>query len=54
MSEVFDKEVIRIYNRYMTDKDRDSNESVVTKDMGYLSSVTDARIFLEKLYKKDS
>ena len=52
MSEVFDKEVIRIYNRYMTDKDRDSNESVVTKDMGYLSSVTDARIFLEKLYKK--
>ena len=29
-------------------------KSVVTKDMGYLSSVTDARIFLEKLYKKDS
>ena len=54
MSEVFDKEVIRIYNRYMTDKDRDTNESVVTKDMGYLSTVTDARIFLEKLYKKDS
>ena len=54
MSEVFDKEVIRIYNRYMNDKDRETNESVVTKDMGYLSSVTDARIFLEKLYKKDS
>ena len=54
MSEVFDKEVIRIYNRYLTDKDRETNESVVTKDMGYLSSVTDARIFLEKLYKKDS
>ena len=54
MSEVFDKEVIRIYNRYMIDKDRETNESVVTKDMGYLSSVTDARIFLEKLYKKDS
>ena len=54
MSEVFDKEVIRIYNRYMIDKDRETNESVVTKDMVYLSSVTDARIFLEKLYKKDS
>ena len=52
MSEVFDKEVIRIYNRYLTDKDRDTNESIVTKDMGYLSTVTDARIFLEKLYKK--
>ena len=54
MSEVFDKEIIRIYNRYLTDKDRESNESIVTKDMGYLSTVTDARIFLEKLYKKNS
>ena len=54
MSEIFDKEVIRIYNRYMVDKDRETNESVVTKDMGYLSTVTDARIFLEKLYKKKS
>ena len=54
MSEVFDKEVIRIYNRYMTDKDRETNESIISKDMGYLSTVTDARIFLEKLYKKDS
>ena len=43
-----------IRDSYMTDKDRETNESVVTKDMGYLSSVTDARIFLEKLYKKDS
>ena len=33
MSEVFDKEVIRIYNRYLTDKDRDTNEAIVTKDM---------------------
>ena len=52
MSEVFDKEVIRIYNRYMVDKDRETNESVVTKDMGYLSRVSDARVLLEKLYKK--
>ena len=52
MSEVFDKEVIRIYNRYLTDKDRETNESIISKDMGYLSSVSDARIFLEKLYKK--
>ena len=54
MSEIFDKEIIRIYNRYLNDKDRESNESIVTKDMGYLSTVTDARIFLEKLYKKNS
>ena len=54
MSEVFDKEVVRIYNRYLNDKDRETNESIISKDMGYLSSVTDARIFLEKLYKKES
>ena len=54
MSEVFDKEVIRIYNLYLNDKDRETNESIISKDMGYLSSVTDARIFLEKLYKKES
>ena len=54
MSEVFDKEVIRIYNRYLNDKDRETNESIISKDMGYLSSVTDARIFSEKLYKKES
>ena len=54
MSEVFDKEVIRIYSRYLTDKDRETNESIISKDMGYLSSVSDARIFLEKLYKKNS
>ena len=53
ISEVFDKEVIRIYNRYLNDKDRETNESVITKDMGYLSTVTDARIFLEKLYKNN-
>ena len=54
MSEVFDKDVIKIYNRYLDDKDRESNESIISKDMGYLSSVTEARIFLEKLYKKNS
>ena len=52
MSEVFDKEVVRIYSRYLTDKDRETNESIISKDMGYLSRVSDARVFLEKLYKK--
>ena len=54
MSEVFDKDVIKIYNRYLDDKDRESNESIISKDMGYLSSVTEARIFLETLYKTNS
>ena len=41
----------RIYNRYLQDKDRETNESKINKDMGFLSSISDARVFLEKLYK---
>ena len=33
------------------DKDRDNNRSPTNKDMGFLSSISDARVFLEKLYK---
>ncbi len=31
MSEVFDKEVIRIYNRYLTDKDRETQRNYIRK-----------------------
>ena len=45
------EQIIKIYERYIKDKDRDSNESPADQDMGFLSSISDARIFLEKLYK---
>ena len=51
VSEIHDDQVIKIYERYLKDKDRDNNASPVDKDMGFLSSISDARIFLEKLYK---
>ena len=51
MSEIHDQDIIRIYNRYLKDKDRESNECKINKDMGFLSSISDARVFLEKLYK---
>ena len=51
VSEIHDDQVIKIYERYLKDKDRDTNESPANKDMGFLSSISDARIFLEKLYK---
>ena len=51
VSEIHDEQVIKIYERYLKDKDRDDNKSPINKDMGFLSSISDARIFLEKLYK---
>ena len=51
VSEIHDDQVIKIYERFLKDKDRDTNQSPANKDMGFLSSISDARIFLEKLYK---
>ena len=51
LTEVHDDQIIKIYNRYLKDKDRENNESAANKDMGFLSSISDARVFLEKLYK---
>ena len=51
VTEISDDQVIKIYERYLKDKDKDHNESSINKDMGFLSSISNARIFLEKLYK---
>ena len=47
---VHNNQVIKIYERYLKDKDRETNQSPADEDMGFLSSISDARIFLEKLY----
>jgi len=51
LTEVHDDQTINIYHRYLKDKDRENNKSDANQDMGFLSSISDARIFLEKLYK---
>ena len=51
VTEISDDQIIKIYERYLKDKDRDNNQSPTNKDMGFLSSISDARVFLEKLYK---
>jgi len=40
-----------VYNRYLNEKDQISNRTDINENMGFLSSVSDARVFLEKLYK---
>jgi hypothetical protein len=54
MTEVNDKIFIKIYQKYLKDKDKKSGRSEISPNMGYVSSVADARISLEKLYKSNS
>jgi hypothetical protein len=51
MTETKDKELIKIYEKYVKEKNRKTGRSKVTPNMGYLSSIADARIRLEKLYR---
>ena len=53
MTEVHDKHLIKVYNRYLKEKDQISNRTDINENMGFLSSVSDARVFLEKLYKSN-
>jgi len=58
MTEITDENVIEFYNRYLEDDDdtplsqnSSPGKAEVTKKMGYVSSVEDARKLLEDLYK---
>ena len=56
MTETTDKKLIDIYTKYLNDEDsidvyRSSGEVKVSNEMGYISSVEDARKKLEELYK---
>jgi len=60
MSEIKDENMIRIYTNYIEECEEDSayekevkstEEATITSQMGYISSVEDARKLLEDLYK---
>ncbi len=51
MTEVHDKHMIGVYSKFLRDQHRTTNKANLNSDMGFLSSISDARIFLEKLYK---
>ncbi len=53
MTEIKDQGVIKIYKKFLRDKNRSSQKIKVTSNMGYLTSVKEARKFLEKLYDND-
>jgi hypothetical protein len=54
MSEVTDEDVLKMYNKYVKKKNKEETSNKPTPNMGYLSSIADARIYLEKLYKLGS
>ena len=44
--------MIRMYQRFVQDTDKDNrNEPKLSRKMGYISTVNDAKDILEKLYK---
>jgi hypothetical protein len=56
MTETTDRKLIDVYTKYLNDDDsvevyKPSGEVKVSNDMGYISSVEDARKKLEELYK---
>ena len=51
ISEVRDEEMIEMYHKFLRQKNEKDSKNPITKEMGYLSSVTEARKMLEKLYE---
>ena len=47
-----DVHMIRMYQKFVQDSDRDNkNQPKISRKMGYISTVHDAKDILEKLYK---
>lgn len=53
MTEVTDEDLIKIHKKFVKEKNKKSNKTKVTSKMGYLSTIADARVSLEKLYKSN-
>ena len=51
ISEVRDEETIEMYHKFLRQKDKSDSKNPLTPEMGYISSVSEARKRLEKLYK---
>ena len=52
LSESSDVHMIKMYQRFVQDTDRDNkNQPKLSRKMGYIATVNDAKDILEKLYK---
>ena len=51
ISEVRDPETLEMYHKFLRQKENKNSKNPLSPEMGYLSSVSEARKRLEKLYK---
>jgi hypothetical protein len=51
ISEVRDEETIEMYHKFLRQKESKNSKNSLTPEMGYLSSVSEARKRFEKLYR---
>lgn len=51
ISEVRDPETIEMYHKFLRQKENKNSKNPLSREMGYLSSVSEARKRLEKLYR---
>lgn len=51
ISEVRDEETIEMYHKYLRQQEEKNSKNPLTAEMGYLSSVSEARKMFEKLYR---
>ena len=54
ISEVNDKNMLKMYDKFLLKNNKKITKSKLSKRMGYLSSIADARISLERIYNKNS
>ena len=54
MTEVNDSFIIKVYQKYIRERNKISSKSQLSSNMGFISSIADARVSLEKLYKSNS
>jgi len=52
ISEVRDPETLEMYHKFLRQKNSKKSKGDLTPEMGYLSTVAEARVKFEKLYKK--
>ena len=54
MTEVKDNVLIKMHTRYIKEQNKSSNQTQISPNMGYITSIPEARVSLEKLYRSNS
>jgi hypothetical protein len=54
MTEIKDPVMIKMHNRYVREQTKSTNKTEISPNMGYVSSIAEARVSLEKLYNSST